>query len=164
MIPQPLLLVTSFAEDLWWRLSLEARSNPTVPYLLQSDLGEAAMWTGSLHSTSNHGGPPRVNSEALSLSGSLQADHGTPRGLSPSYVGEISQRHASGYKTHPSWNLTQGPCPEVTLFIHLFLKFYKRLLEPKLMTDACEQDLKYSKLEMILDYYLLNAVQNYLSE
>lgn len=32
------------------------------------------------------------------------------------------------------------------------------------MTDAWEQDLKCSKLEMILDHYLLNAVQNYLSE
>lgn len=95
---------------------LEAKPSPTAPHTLQSDLGEAAMWMGSLqpHPTSGAWSQPGVKPRAPRSSGSSQAGHGIP--WRPSPIQErIEPGQVPGYRAHPSWNLTPGPCPEVIL-------------------------------------------------
>lgn len=45
---------------------MEARPRPTAPHSLQSDLGEAATWIGSLHPDPIPGGLEPVMSQPLS--------------------------------------------------------------------------------------------------
>lgn len=55
MILLPLLSAAGFTKAPGWRVSLEARPGPAAPHSLQSDLGDAAMRTGSLHPHPNSG-------------------------------------------------------------------------------------------------------------